>query len=177
MNNLEADMHHREVCDASCQGLADVYLALFGDSASPSPRLRGNSVSGDERIWYIDTVFLDPQFRRRGLSLLVVDSIIKTFERTGADIIVLHAGAMTNVKHFTTDGIEDQNDHVERLTAHYGKLGFEIVRPRVEGQLVVPLMRFPQRKTFDRKDIRKIVPDLGPMMTVNLPSEYLMRLL
>lgn len=151
--------------------MTDVYLALFGHPDYPPPWYEYAGVTGEERICYIDSIFLEPQFRRRGLSLLVLDTVVKTFEKAGANNIVLHAGVMTDVKHFTADGTEDQHDAVERLEKHFGKLGFHTVEPRFEGRLGLLLMTFPTcLPTWMRKDIKEILPDLGPITTSELPK-------
>jgi hypothetical protein len=88
------------------------------------PRDRQAQIDDARWVLYIDEAYIEPPFRRRGLSLLALDLLIKELDVRDRCIVLLQAGSILRFGKDERSGSSDAVEICERITRHWKQMGF-----------------------------------------------------
>jgi hypothetical protein len=113
----------------------------------------------DDARWvlYIDEAYIEPPFRRRGLSLLAIDLLVKELNIGDKCVVVLQAGSIARFED-ERSGSLDAVEVCVRITSHWRRMGFKEWSDSDDAWLCL--------LTGERPKMEDVVPELFPRLAV-----------
>ena len=118
------------------------------------PTARQAQIDEAEWVLYIEEAYIEPPFRRRGLSLLALDLLIKESDVGDKCVVMLQAGSISRFENDEQSGALDAVEACEKITRHWKRMGLEEWSESDDAWLCL--------LTGERPKIEVVVPGLFP---------------